>query len=84
MMDATGYIKRLGEIHGSIADDVIAATGGVGLLRCTTCGTEQGLSSARIASYFRSGWPKHCTYTMRWVTERQLVEERAGIGGSQP
>lgn len=44
-----------------------------GKLQCMECGYEQPLG--HIASKLKSGWPKHCGYTMRWWTERQLKGE---------
>ena len=47
-----------------------------GYLRCETC---RRVESTRPddggPSYFTSGWPKCCGYTMRWWTARQI---RAG------
>ena len=39
-----------------------------GFLRCETC----GLRGEVEARYWRVGWPKHCGYTMRWWTQRQV------------
>ncbi len=50
-----------------------AVQGFGGLLRCTTCGTERPLGS--VAGKLENGWPKHCGYTMRWITDRELKEE---------
>jgi hypothetical protein len=41
-----------------------------GLLRCTSCGLERPLGDP--GRRLRDGWPKHCGYTMRWWTQRQL------------
>lgn len=46
-----------------------------GLLRCTKCGLE--LPLGEVGPRLRHGWPRHCGYTMRWVTQRQLDEEIA-------
>lgn len=44
-----------------------------GLLRCTECGREQPLGDA--TSHLRTGWPMCCSYTMRWLTQRELDAE---------
>lgn len=48
-----------------------------GVLRCQKCQTEQGIGD--IARRLREGWPKHCGYTMTWVTQRMLDGERGGV-----
>lgn len=48
------------------------ALGGFGgFLRCESCGAERPLGDpgARVTG---GGWPKHCGYTMRWWTQRQI------------
>lgn len=62
-----------GPLYRAMATDV-APLGG--LLRCTTCGAEHVLSENRIARFLASGWPQHCGYTMRWVTQRELDKEQ--------
>lgn len=65
--------------HEAIAGDLKSFGG---LLRCTVCGVENTLPSddsrwaRKVGSLLRTGWPKHCGYTMRWVTDSQLAEER--------
>lgn len=39
-----------------------------GYLRCEYCGHRAALRS----EYWRTGWPQHCGYTMRWWTQRQI------------
>ena len=46
-----------------------------GMMRCTVCGHEQALSVELVDMYFASGWPTHCGYTMRWITQRELDGE---------
>jgi hypothetical protein len=41
-----------------------------GLLRCETCGRTRDL--VNVSAKLRNGWPKHCGYTMRWWTQRQI------------
>lgn len=48
--------------------------GFAGVLRCTVCGREEPLGY--VASRLANGWPKCHGYTMRWVTARQLAEEK--------
>jgi hypothetical protein len=42
-----------------------------GYLRCESCGAAQSLGD--VAGYLRDGWPRHCGYTMRWWTARQVA-----------
>lgn len=44
-----------------------------GHLRCTVCGREQPLGDT--TSHLRNGWPMCCSYTMRWLTQRELDAE---------
>lgn len=41
-----------------------------GFLRCETCGTKRPLGN--VGAKLANGWPKHCGYTMRWWTRRQV------------
>lgn len=54
--------------------DTLAAMGGV--LRCHECDHEERLAAKLIAYYLRNGWPRHCGYTMEWVTQRLLDAEK--------
>lgn len=45
-----------------------------GHLRCTVCGREQPLGDT--TSHLRTGWPMCCSYTMRWLTQRELDTEQ--------
>lgn len=42
-----------------------------GFLRCEQCGHvwTGALDTGRFIAH---GWPKHCGYTMRWWTQRQI------------
>lgn len=58
--------------NGSMAEAVGGALAGFGgILRCEVCGEVRPLGDpgARVAG---GGWPKHCGYTMRWWTQRQI------------
>lgn len=57
-----------GKIHTAIAKD-LSKLGG--LLRCNTCEFEQPLGN--VGEKLSMGWPKHCGYTMTWVTARELA-----------
>jgi len=74
MTDLPEIVKRAATLHAAIAADL---SGFGGILRCTECRREQGLSEEQIARYLRSGWPKHCGRSMRWVTRQQQTEEAA-------
>ena len=54
-------------IHDTIAGDLESLGG---YLRCEVCGhcRVKGDVSHNLAA----GWPKHCGYTMRWWTQRQI------------
>lgn len=43
-----------------------------GFLRCETCRRTALTESDRGPSYFTTGWPTCCGYTMRWWTARQV------------
>lgn len=45
-----------------------------GHLRCTVCGREQPLGDT--SQHLRNGWPMCCSYTMRWITRRELEAEQ--------
>jgi hypothetical protein len=67
-------VKRARSLVPAIAADL---SGFGGVLRCTQdCGMPMRLDEERIARYLRDGWPKCCGYTMRWVTQRELDEEK--------
>lgn len=55
-------------VHQNIAKEL---EGSGGHLECTVCGQTQALGS--IAASLGRGWPKHCGYTMSWITARQLA-----------
>ena len=42
-----------------------------GILRCMECGHETELTSKDVSHYLSKGWPKHCEYTMRWITKNE-------------
>jgi hypothetical protein len=48
-----------------------ALNGRGGFLRCETCGASAALGDP-AARVLGGGWPKHCGYTMRWWTQRQI------------
>jgi hypothetical protein len=60
------------EIHASLGQ-TLQQFGGE--LRCTGAGCGHRLPLGDIGAKLRDGWPKHCGYTMRWVTARQLAEQ---------
>ena len=62
------------DTHIKIADDLV---GHGGHLECMECGYTESLGA--VASHLAHGWPKHCNYTMRWITKRQeqLSKEEA-------
>lgn len=41
-----------------------------GHLNCETCGHQQELGNA--GKYMRTGWPKHCGQTLRWITQNEI------------
>lgn len=49
-----------------------------GLLRCTVCGREEPRGD--LVSHFATGWPKCHGYTMRWITDSELADEKAISG----
>lgn len=62
-------------VHNKIAGD-LAGFGGV--LRCTVCKYEEPVGGPDgIAASLSDGWPRCHGYTMTWVTDRLLAEERA-------
>lgn len=54
------------DIHIKIADELV---GFGGHLECMECGYTEGLGA--VGSHLANGWPKHCGYTMRWITASQ-------------
>ena len=76
MSDVNRTIQSANTLHEKIGADL---QGFGGILRCTVCGHEEPLGE--VARSLRHGWKKHCGYTMRWVTQRQLDEEAASAGG---
>jgi hypothetical protein len=65
-------VERATTLHSAIAADL---SGFGGILRCTECGWTRPLGD--VACRLRSGWPECCGYTMTWVTQRELDEEKA-------
>lgn len=43
-----------------------------GYLRCEECGHTAPLGDPDARVFGGVGWPKHCGYTMRWWTQRQI------------
>lgn len=43
-----------------------------GFLRCEECGHERQMQKGDAGYYTSKGWPKHCGYSMRWWTQRQV------------
>lgn len=41
-----------------------------GYLKCTSCDHEQSLGD--VPTKLAAGWPKHCGYTMTWITENMV------------
>jgi hypothetical protein len=60
-------------LHKELADEL---EGFGGVLRCTVCGHEKSLND--IAGWLKGGWPRHCNYTMRWYTQREL-DKKTGV-----
>lgn len=80
-MAATDPFKRTDGIHTVIASNL---TSFGGLLRCIKCGGEQPVGNITgIADSLANGWPKCCGYTMTWMTQRLLDEEKGGKEASQ-
>lgn len=55
------------DLASALGDSV---TGFGGFLRCETCGHKRVLGD--VGDKLAHGWPKHCGYTMRWWTQRQI------------
>lgn len=56
----------------ALGKDIGGALDGFGgYLRCRTCGYSRDLGDPgeRVT---RTGWPKCCTHTMEWITQRQI------------
>lgn len=68
----------MGRLHTKIADNLV---GFGGHLECMECGHIQGLGA--VAGHLAYGWPKHCGYTMRWITKKQLSQPSATNDPSQ-
>jgi hypothetical protein len=66
------------KLHEAIAQD-LAGFGGI--LRCTRCGIERNVGD--ISLHLRDGWPLHCGYTMRWITESELRAPSGSTRGTQ-
>jgi hypothetical protein len=60
----------MSKIHEAIAKDL---TEFGGHLECTVCGHTQTLGN--VSTKLSNGWPKHCGYTMTWITARQEKEQ---------
>lgn len=73
MDDAKRFVRNAQKIHSDNGGDLYLQFGGI--LRCTECGVEHLLNATAIGMYLSSGWPKHCGYTMRWVTQKELDAE---------
>lgn len=54
------------DIHISIANNLVGLGGH---LQCMSCGYKESLGA--VGSHLANGWPKHCSYTMRWITRRE-------------
>lgn len=50
-----------------------------GRLECKTCGHQQDLGD--VPQKLAGGWPKHCGYTMTWITARQERELKGSDNG---
>lgn len=55
----------MSKLHENIATDLQQHGGH---LECSECGFTEPLGD--IASKLALGWPKHCGYTMSWITAR--------------
>lgn len=67
------------------AEIAVAATGSFGgYLRCESCGSERPLSRLDQAHYYANGWPRCCSYTMRWWTQRQINAGEVPTFGETP
>lgn len=53
-------------IHIKLADELVAHGGH---LECMECGYSESLGP--VGAHLANGWPKHCDYTMMWITARQ-------------
>lgn len=63
-------LTRLNGMHEKIGADVVGQFGGY--LRCEECRHREPLDGRAAGAYLRGGWPRHCGYTMRWWTQRQI------------
>lgn len=67
-MGSVDRISLGGEAINSTAKSLVGIGGH---LECMECGHLQPLNEAAMAERLTNGWPKHCGYTMRWITARQ-------------
>jgi hypothetical protein len=67
MSDLQVWFDKARYLPGAIANDL---QGFGGFLRCETCGDARPLGD--VGAKLTNGWPKHCGYTMRWWTQRQI------------
>jgi len=72
-------MKTTNEVVAAVAEDL---QGFGGHLECGVCGLTQSLES--IGYFLMAGWPKHCGYTMTWVTAKQESEAAAGNSQNSP
>jgi len=56
-------------VHIKIADELVGLGGH---LECTVCSYTECLGA--VGAKLAHGWPKHCGYTLRWTTARELIE----------
>lgn len=66
-LDCVDIVRRSRAVGGAIAENL---QGFGGILRCETCGHKKLLGN--VGNKLTNGWPKHCGYTMRWWTQRQI------------
>lgn len=45
-----------------------------GHLECNSCHHTEDLTPEDIGKYMKTGWPKHCGYTMTWITKNQELQ----------
>lgn len=65
-MTSPNRSKTVSPVHASLGAELQSFGGH---LECMTCGHKQALGN--VAGKLEHGWPKHCGYTMRWITARQ-------------
>jgi hypothetical protein len=71
MSNDTDRLAALADVAERVGESLAEEHGG--FLRCETCGKVSGLNPGMAARYMTRGWPKHCGYTMRWWTARQIA-----------